>query len=172
MGSPLGSLLANIFMAELEIVNIISLENFLQNWKRFVDETFAFILPHKIGYMLNQLNLFKENIQFTFEMKEENKLAFLDIMVISNTNGTINTTAYQKSTNIHIYINWHIHFPLRWKETAANVLIQRTIRICSNKMLTDEDLDIIKYNLCDVNNYPRKIMQNISNYNLHTIERV
>ena len=28
MGSPLGSLLANIFMAELEIVNIISLENF------------------------------------------------------------------------------------------------------------------------------------------------
>ena len=55
--------------------------------------------------MLNQLNLFKENIQFTFEMKEENKLAFLDIMVISNTNGTINTTAYQKSTNTDIYVN-------------------------------------------------------------------
>ena len=54
--------------------------------------------------MLNQLNPFKGSIQFTSEMKEENKLVFLDIMVISNTNGTIHTIVYQKPTK---YIHLH-----------------------------------------------------------------
>ena len=48
MGSPLGPVLANIFMTELEIAMIPSLGNYLQNWKRFVDDTFAFVLPDKI----------------------------------------------------------------------------------------------------------------------------
>ena len=49
MGSPLGLVLTNIFMTELEIAMIPSLGNYLQNWKRFVDDTFAFVLPDKIG---------------------------------------------------------------------------------------------------------------------------
>ena len=72
MGSPLGSILANIFMTELEIVMIPLLGNYLQNWKRFIDNVFAFVLPDKIGYIVNLLNSFNENIQFIFEMEEEN----------------------------------------------------------------------------------------------------
>ena len=34
-------------------------------------------------------------------------------------------------------------------------------------MLLDEELDIIKHNLCEVNNYPRKFVQNIINCILH-----
>ena len=81
------------------------------------------MLPDKIGYIVNQLNYFDENIPFTFEMEKENKLTFLDVMVIRNTNDTINTTVYQKPTNTDIYINWHSHSPLQWKKTTANVLI-------------------------------------------------
>ena len=33
---------------------------------------------------VNQLNSFDENIQFTFEIEEENNIAFLDLMVIGN----------------------------------------------------------------------------------------
>ena len=138
MGSPLGPVLANIFMAVLEITIIPSLGNYLQNWKRFVDDTFAFVLP------------FNENIQFTFEMEEENKLAFLNVMVIRNTNDIINTTVYRKPTNTDIYINWHSHSPLPWKKTTANVLIQREIKICSDKKFLDEELNLIKHSLCDV----------------------
>ena len=68
MGSPLGPVLANVFMTELEIAMIPSSENYLINWKRFVDDTFAFVLPDNIEYILNQLNSFDENIHFTFEM--------------------------------------------------------------------------------------------------------
>ena len=63
MESHLGPVLANIFMTKLEIVMIPALENHLQNWKRFADDTFAFGLPDKIGYTVNQLNSFNENIQ-------------------------------------------------------------------------------------------------------------
>ena len=123
MGSPLGPFLANIFMTEQEIEMIPSLRNDLQNWKRVVDDTFAFVLPDKIEYIMNQLNSFDENIQFTFEMEEENKLAFLDVKIIRNTNDTINTTVYRKPTNTDIHLNWHSHSPLQWKKTTADILI-------------------------------------------------
>ena len=52
MGSSLGPVLVNIIMTELEIAIIPSLRTYLQNWKRFVDDTFAFVLFDKIGYMV------------------------------------------------------------------------------------------------------------------------
>ena len=162
MGSPLGPVLANTFMTELEIAIIPSLGNYLQNWKRFVDDTFAVVLLDKIGHIVNQLNSFDENIQFTFEMEDENKLAFLDAVVIRNTNNTINTIVYRKPTNTDIYINWHSHSPSKWKKTTANVLIQRAIKICSDKKFLDEELNIIKQNLCDINNYPKKLCKILS----------
>ena len=82
-------------MTELEIAMTL-LGNCLQYWKLFVDDTFVFVLHNNIGYIVKQLNWFSENIQFTFDMEEENKLALLDVIVIRNTNDTINTTAYRK----------------------------------------------------------------------------
>ena len=62
MGSPLGHVLANIFMTELEITIIPSLGNYLQNWKEFVDDTLAFVLTDKIEHIANQLNFFELKI--------------------------------------------------------------------------------------------------------------
>ena len=88
-------------------------------------------------------------------------------MVIKNTNSTINTTVYQKPTNTDIYINWHSHLPFQRKKTTANILIQRKIKICSDKKILVEELGIIKHSLSEVNNSPRKFVRNIINYNLH-----
>ena len=79
-------------MTELEIAMITLSGNYSQNWKWFVDDTFAFVLPDKIGYIVNELNSFNETIQFTLEI-EENKLACLDIIEIRNSNDTINNTS-------------------------------------------------------------------------------
>ena len=37
MASPLGPVLANIFGTDLEFTTVPSLGNYLQHWKRFVD---------------------------------------------------------------------------------------------------------------------------------------
>ena len=104
---------------------------------------------------------------FTFELEEKNQLVFLDIMVIRNTYDTINTTVYRNPTNTDTYINWHCYSPLEWEKTTANILIQRATKICSDKKFLDKELDIIKQNLCEVNNYPKKFVQDIINDNLH-----
>ena len=49
MGSPLGPLFANIYMCELENKIIPQLNNYMNNWTRYVDDTLAFIKPDKIN---------------------------------------------------------------------------------------------------------------------------
>ena len=97
-------------------------------------------------------------------MEDENKIAFLHVMVIRNTDDTINTTVYRKPANTDICINWHSHSPLQWKKTTANILNQRAIKMCSDKKFLDKDLE---NDLCEINKYPRKFGQNIIHYYFH-----
>ena len=43
MGSPLGSMLANIFMISLEEAILPSIKKDVAHWKRHVDDTHAYI---------------------------------------------------------------------------------------------------------------------------------
>ena len=73
MGSPLGPVLANIFMAELESVLFPKLNDHVKNWRRFVDDTFAYVKRGSIEYALLVLNLFHDNIKFTYEQENNNR---------------------------------------------------------------------------------------------------
>ena len=59
MGSPLGPLLANAFMISLEDNTLLKLELYLYNWKRYVDDTFTYVLPDKIEMVLHELNSYR-----------------------------------------------------------------------------------------------------------------
>lgn len=63
---PLGPVL----MTELEITMIISLGNFLRIWRLIVDHTLAFVLPYKIGYIVNQFHTSDENIHLPMRSKK------------------------------------------------------------------------------------------------------
>ena len=43
MGSPLGPLIANIFMVELGNTLVPKLESHIKKWRRFVDDTFVYV---------------------------------------------------------------------------------------------------------------------------------
>ena len=47
MGSPLAFLLANVFMCSLEEAIVPTLKDCLMRWKRYVDDTHAYIEPEK-----------------------------------------------------------------------------------------------------------------------------
>ena len=51
MGSPLGSLLTNIYMTALKEDLIPILKSCLCNWKRYVDDTHAYLEPAKVEYL-------------------------------------------------------------------------------------------------------------------------
>ena len=62
MGSPLGPVIANIFMLEPETTLVPKLEDHVQKWRRFVDDTFACVNIGSVEYVLSVLNSFHKNI--------------------------------------------------------------------------------------------------------------
>ena len=82
MGSPLGQVLAGIIMVKLENTMIPRLSNHLYLWRRYVDDTFTFLREESITFVLEQLNSYHPNLQFTYELVNVNKLSFFDVLVI------------------------------------------------------------------------------------------
>ena len=80
MGSPLGPVLANIFMVELETSVIQNLSNKVKLWKGFVDDIYCLARPEYIDNILLTLNSIHKNIKFTFEIEKGNTILFLDIL--------------------------------------------------------------------------------------------
>ena len=81
MGSPLGPVLFDIFMIELETSLLPKLTDCMQFWKRYVDDTICFIKVRSVNYILSVLNSFDINIKFTYELEHEGKLRFLDVLL-------------------------------------------------------------------------------------------
>ena len=65
MGSSLGSVVASIFMVELERILLPNLSSYMTSSKRYVDDTIFYFKRDAIDHVLFVLNLFHENILFT-----------------------------------------------------------------------------------------------------------
>ena len=82
MGSPLGPVLANIFMCHFE-------ESWLTNnqfrpsiWFRYVDDTFClFDSKDTASRFLDFLNSRHPNIKFTMELEENREIPFFDVCI-------------------------------------------------------------------------------------------
>ena len=79
MGSPLGPVLADIFMIELEKSLLPELTSYISYWKRYVDDTICFIKIEYVDNILSVLNGFDNNIKFTVQEEKEVMLPFLDV---------------------------------------------------------------------------------------------
>ena len=53
MDSPLGPILANVFMVELEHTLAPRLHRHVKKWRRYVDDTFAYVKNESIGCLNN-----------------------------------------------------------------------------------------------------------------------
>ena len=68
MGFPLGPVLANIFIIELEKTIMPSFSDKIKLWKRYVDDTSTFVKTDEIKDVLSSLNRCYSNIIFTMEI--------------------------------------------------------------------------------------------------------
>ena len=73
-------------------------------WIRYVDNTICFIKLTFFNKVLGTFNSYYKNIRFIIEIETENKISFLDALLIRN-NSLISTKVYQKNANTDIYIN-------------------------------------------------------------------
>ena len=68
---------------------------------------------------------------------------------------------YLKKTNADLYINWNSHAPIQWKRGTFKNLIQRSILICSNEKLLEDELTSLRSVFIKVNDHPSKLVNSI-----------
>ena len=107
MGSPLGPVLANVFMVELENTLVPKLLDKMNWWYRYVDDTFTFIKERDIKNVEEILNNFHNSIKFTHEIEKNDEIVFLDVKILRKSDGTFETDVYRKKTDSSVYLNWN-----------------------------------------------------------------
>ena len=153
MASPLGPVLAGIFMVELERAILPTLRKHMRPWKRYVDGTISYIKEESIEHVLSKLNGYHDNIAFTFEIENDGKLPFLDVLVIRK-DYEVEATVYRKSTNNDIYLHWKSFSPTTWKRGTLQTLVSRAFRVCSNDKHLENEIKHLKKVFRDINGYP------------------
>ena len=153
MGSPLGPLLANVSMCSLEESIVPTLKDCLVYWKRYVDDTHAYIEPDKIDYVMRKLNTYHQHIQFAYELEKYQHISFLVVSIRILTDGKLETTAFRKETNTDVYMNWNSHAPMQWKIGTLKNLVKRSIIICSDQHLLLKELDYLRKVIVEISDY-------------------
>ena len=82
MGSPLSPIAADIVLDDLESKGIAFLPFQLPFYFRYVDDIITAVPFNKIEIIKNIFNRYNHKIQFTIEEELEEKIVFLDILVI------------------------------------------------------------------------------------------
>ena len=148
MGSSLGPLLANIYMAHLEE------EHFLKNvmdftpsyYRRYVDDTFCLMKEDcHINQFLSYINSIDPNIQFDVEQKNNGKLSFLDTVVSrSDNNSYPDISTKIKSTDRGLLYHFSSFIPNIYKNNLIYCLVYRVYHIASSYDLFDKDIKLLK----------------------------
>ena len=137
MGSPLGPVLANIFVGYNEN-KLFDFSVKPQFYKRYVDDTFA-IFENEAEWdkFFNILNSLNPALKFTSEKEESESLAFLDVKIQKSDIKFI-TSVYRKPSFTGQYLRWDSFGPSKRKKNLISTSVHRALRICSKSMLQQE----------------------------------
>ena len=143
-GSPLGPVLANIFVGYYESRLLQSISHELPEWfKRYVDDAFAIFNGYSAtNTFLVTLNKIHPSLKFTCEYEKDNKLSFLDVLVHKDDTDSL-ISVYRKPTFTGLYTRFDSFSARKQKLSLIKCLIDRTHKIASKKFL-QSDLDKLK----------------------------
>ena len=106
----------------------------------YVDDILVLIKPENIDFVLTLLNNFDRNLNFICDNFDNNKVHFLDISILFNSETTINHKL--TFTGQHCHLNSFV--PWKFKISWARCLFNGFSRICSNGMLFKQQVNNIK----------------------------
>ena len=136
MGSPLGPVLANVFVGFYE--SKIPSAMWPSLYVRFVDDSFThFRNLEQSNEFLSMLNNLHPALKFTCEHEQSNRLSFLDVLVEKTEMG-VSTSVYRKPTFTGQYIVYDSYCSTLYKTNLVRNLIMRARRICSPDKLQQE----------------------------------
>ena len=127
----------------------------------YVDDTFAFIKPNKEQEIQLALNSFHKNIEFTYELEQDNKISFLDVLIARENEEKMETCVYRKPTHTDVYLNWNAHAPNIRKTSTVRSLMKRAFKVRSNDISLNNELNHLETVFTNNNDYPKRVITNI-----------
>ncbi|CAI2736298.1 unnamed protein product [Schistosoma spindalis] len=130
MGSPLGPVLADLFLAMLENGPLNETIKKLDLYCRYIDDTFIITDQNTSKEkLLEQFNSVHPAISFIGESEHDKKLNFFDVTLSRRCDGTLSRSVYRKSPSICQYIHFCSFTPIRYKRNLVRCLTSRPKKI-------------------------------------------
>lgn len=115
IGASTSGFAADLFMERLEKRALTTFIEPPRIWKRYVDDTFSKLKRPYVDNFLNHLNDQHPRINFTTEIQQDNKIAFLDTLVHIQEDKSIKTTIYRKATHTDQYLDFNSNHHVKQK---------------------------------------------------------
>ena len=122
----------------------------------------SFIKEDSIEHAMSVLNGLHLPFQFTYETESNNRLSFLDVLIIHNWQ-SIKTCVYRKPTNTYIYIHCNSFAFIQWKHSTLKTLVYQSYLICSNDHYLTLELKYLWKVSKEYNNYPHWFITQVFN---------
>ena len=159
MGSPLGPVLANLFMGFHESNWINEFTGNVIFYRRYVDDIFAvFDNIEEAKRFFDYLNTQHVSIKFTMETEISNCLSFLDISVCNRERRS--TSVYRKPTFTGLLTNFFSFTGYSYKVGLIRNLLYRAFHISSDWTIFHAEIEKI-YKILLKNSYPRYLIDRV-----------
>ena len=162
MGSPLASVLANIFMGfhQSKWLNEYNLHK-RKFYLTYVDDILA-AFDNEQGSLnfLNFLNNRHPNIKFIGEKQINHSIAFLDVFNSGINNQNLTFQTYHKSTHTGLLLNFKSFTSFSYENSLIKFLIDRSFKICNNMKSFHNNIENIKCNPI-TNAYPSFLINKV-----------
>ena len=165
MGSPLGPVLANIFVGYIQGQVNPSPNHGILFYGRYVDDTIIIAQSRdSVNSLAESLNAVDPNIKFTIEYEQsDGTLPFLDVKIFNQGDGNLSFGWYHKDTWLGTFLHYASFVPVAWKKGLLKGFKYRILNICSPEKLDSAVNQLIPF--FDNNGYPRQfIEENFINY--------
>ena len=159
MGSSLSPVIANMVMEDLEQQALSTFHNPPSIWVRYVDDVYAIVKTDNVDAFHKHLNTINSSIQFTLEMETSGSIAFLDVLLTRELDGSLSTSIFRKPTHTGRYLPFNSHHPFSQKVSIAGTLYSRAEKIINNESNRKSELSKIKDTL-QSNGFPTPICSN------------
>ena len=127
----------------------------LDFWKHYVDDVLENVSDRfDHNNFLTYMNSHYPEVQFTCEVQEGEEFNFLDIKMITDFEGKVETKVYRKPTHTNLYTHHTTNADKNVKTGLIETLTRRGINICSTNQHLKEELELLE-DIFTANGYER-----------------
>lgn len=126
---------------------------------KYVDDLLIALPKDKTHDTLELFNSYNEHLQFTMEEENDNKIPFLDTVVIRNQDQTMSTQWFSKSIASGRLLNYLSFHPTSMKINVAANFIRRVTSLTTDQPLKQQKEVISKH--LRLNNYPTGLINRL-----------